>query len=344
MKEGTCFSKKILVDRRAVGNDQPVFIVAEAGVAHFGKVEKALSLVDLAVEAGADAVKFQIFRTDNLISTEAMQWKERLSARELPFEAFSDIKKYCAKRNIIFFATAHDVDSLVFLDKLEPPLYKIGSGEVKNWVFIKSIAQKGKPVIVSTGMYTLKDVQRVVNLFKEANNPCLMLLHCVTSYPTRPGDVNLAVIPAMNKEFGAIMGYSDHTEGIHFPLAAVALGAKIIEKHIALDFNVPNAQDWKVSCDRDSLTQLIRQIREIEAGIGDGEKKPQASEIKSVLWARKSIVSKVSILPDQPITSSMVRFKRPGTGIPPSEINQVLGRRANVQIEPDTIIKESMLT
>jgi len=339
MKEDTWFSKKILIDRRLVGNGQPVFIVAEAGVAHFGKVEKALSLVDLAVEAGADAVKFQIFRTDSLISTEAMDWKARLSTRELPYEAFPDIKRYCAKRNIIFFATAHDEDSLVFLDKLEPPLYKIGSGEVKNWAFIKRIAQKGKPVIVSTGMYTLKDVQRVVNLFKEANNPSLMLLHCVTSYPTRPGNVNLATIPAMSKGFGAITGYSDHTEGIHFPLAAVALGAKIIEKHIALDFNVPNAQDWKVSCGLHSLSEMVMQIRDIEKGLGDGQKKVALSEEKSILWARKSIVAVRSIATGETITEQVLAYKRPGSGIAPNELDNVVGKKAKKPIGADTLIQ-----
>ena len=343
MMEDSFFSKKILIGGRGVGKDQPVFIVAEAGVAHFGKIEKAFRLVDMAADAGADAVKFQIFRTENLICSEAADWRARFASKELPFEAFGEIMRYCAQKDIVFFATAHDEESLVFLDQLNPPLYKIGSGELQNWPFIRSIAEKARPVIVSTGMYDLEDVQQVVDIFEEVNNPFLMLLHCVTSYPTSPVDVNLLAIPAISRRFGAVTGYSDHTKGIHFPLAAVALGAKIIEKHISLDFNVPDAQDWKVSCDRDFLVQLVKDIREIEAGIGDGEKRPQVSESKSVEWARKSIVSKMHIFPAQMITASMLQFKRPGTGIPPSEIEQIVGRCAKVHINPDTIIKESML-
>ena len=337
------FREQIHLNGRGIGTDQSVFIVAEAGLAHFGKLEKAFKLVDLAVKAGVDAVKFQIFKTDELISSESIEWRDRLRSKELPFEAFSQIKDYCESKNIMFFATAHDEYSLQFLDLLDPPMYKIGSGELQNWNFIKNIALRQKPVIVSTGMYNLADIQQLVNIFKDANNPSLMLLHCVTAYPTRPDDVNLMAIAWMHDTFGVITGYSDHTRGIHFPLAAVALGAKIIEKHIALDFNVPNAQEWKVACNQRSLTQLVRQIRDIEAGIGKGQKKAQISESENVKWARKSIISKTSILPGQLITSSMLQFKRPGTGIPPSEVEQVVGRRAKSQIDPGTVIRENML-
>lgn len=343
VSEVMSFREQIRINGLAIGVSQPVFIVAEAGLAHFGKLEKAFELVDLAVKAGADAVKFQIFRTDELISPESIEWRDRLRPKELPLKAFSQIKDYCESKNIIFFATAHDEYSLQFLDLLNPPMYKVGSGELQNWNFIKDIALRRKPVIVSTGMYGFEDVQQVVNIFKEANNPSLMLLHCVTAYPTQPADVNLMAIAWMRDTFGVITGYSDHTRGIHFPVAAVALGAKIIEKHIALDFNVPNAQDWKVACNRRSLTQLVRQIRDIEAGIGNGQKRAQISESGSVSWARKSIVSKTSILPGQLITVSMLQFQRPGTGIAPCDIGQVIGRRAKIQINPGTVIRESML-
>lgn len=337
------FNKNISIAQRSVGINEPAYIVAEAGVAHFGNMQKALQLVDLAVEAKADAIKFQIFKTEDLISKISTEWFDRLKSKELPFEAFHEIKLYCKKRGITFFATAHDDMSLVFLDELKPPVYKIGSGEIANWAFIKKIAEKGKPVILSTGMYALEDIEKVCSIFQKANNPNLAVLHCVTSYPTPPDDVNLRAITTIRESLEVIAGYSDHTEGIHFPLAAVVLGAKIIEKHISMDFNVKNAQDWKVSCSAETLKQLVKQIREIESGMGTGNKKIQSSEQANVAWAKKSIVADRLILPGQKISFEMLACKRPGNGIQPYEINKVIGRKAKIKIDPDILIEWEML-
>ena len=331
------FQSQFEIDGRLVGAGCPVYIIAEAGVAHFGSLEKAFELVDLAVEAGADAVKFQIFQARKLISSASREWIDRLSSRELPYESFQEIAKYCREKGVTFFATAHDEPSLDFLDVLEAPVYKIGSGEVENWPFIKKVAQKGKPVILSTGMYTEKQVQEAVNIFAEVGNPQLAVLHCVTAYPTAPKLINLRAIKAI-ADMGVIAGYSDHTMGYHIPLAAVAVGAAIIEKHITLDYDVPNAQDWKVSCGPDDLHLFVEQIREVEESLGNGVKEPNREEKQSLAWARKSIVAACAISAGRKITEELLVCKRPGTGISPAELEKVLGREAAVDIREDDLI------
>jgi len=333
------FSKTFRITNREIGQRQPVFIIAEAGVAHFGSIEKAKALVDLAVSAGVDAVKFQVFKTGELFCREAKEWLARMQSKELPFDAFREIKEYCDKKGIIFFATAHDETSLEFLDTLNVPAYKIGSGEVDNWPFLKKVALKKKPVILSTGMYTLDKINHALNIFAEVGNLDIALLHCVTLYPTPPSEVNLRMIETLKESFHVIVGYSDHTEGFHFPLAAVAFGAQIIEKHITLDVNISNAQDWKVSCRAEDLTLMVRQIREIEAGRGSGIKVLSEAERLNLRWARKSLVAMRDISKGEVITSSAIGAKRPGVGISPAYIDKIIGRKAKVDIQKDTMIR-----
>lgn len=332
------WSKAFTIAHRAVGEGAAVFIIAEAGVAHFGSLKRAFELVDLAVEAGADAVKFQIFRTNELISSVSPEWRNRMQAKELSTKDFWEIKHYCATKGIPFLATAHDEPSLGELDDLDVPAYKIGSGEVKNWQFLGKVAGRGKPVILSTGMYTLKDISKALEVIAQTGNPDLAILHCVTAYPTPPNEVNLLAIKTIRETFDAVTGYSDHTVGYHFPLAAVTLGAKIIEKHITLDFDIPNAQDWKVSCGPENLHLMVSEIREIEAGLGTGVKEPGSTEQKSLDWARKSLVAAYDILPGEVLTSEKIKFKRPGTGIMPADAEKVIGRRVRVEIQRDSLI------
>ncbi|MBW1802917.1 MAG: N-acetylneuraminate synthase family protein [Deltaproteobacteria bacterium] len=333
------FNKKFSISNRVIGRDEPVFIIAEAGVAHFGRIEKAFKLVDLAVGAGADAVKFQIYKTEHLISKSGKEWFDRMKTKELPFEAFKEIQSYCREREIIFLATAHDENSLEYLSELRVPAYKIGSGEVTNWGFIKSIASKGKPIILSTGMYTLDQIHEALSVISETGNGDVAVLHCVTMYPTPPGSVNLTAMNTIKDAFDVLVGYSDHTQGHHFPIAAASLGAGIIEKHISLDFNVPNAQDWKVSCGPEDLHLMIQQIREIEAGLGSGLKDPGKDERLSLTWARKSLTATRDISMGDVITGGMLSAKRPGGGIPPSEIKKVIGKRAARLIKKDEMIQ-----
>ena len=332
------FSKVFSIGHRKIGYGQPAFIVAEAGVAHFGSLEKAKALVDMAVAAKADAIKFQIFRTNELISKESSDWIERLRPKELPFEAFRYLQAYCHKKSIIFFATAHDELSLKYLDNLNVPVYKIGSGEVENWPFLEKIASRNKPVILSTGMYTMEQIGQALAIFEKAKNLDLAVLHCVTRYPTPSFEVNLYAMETIRSKFGVIAGYSDHTEGFHFPVTAVALGAKVIEKHISLDFNILDAQDWKVSCGPEDLPRMVRQIREIEAGLGSGDKTPSDAEKTNLSWARKSLVAARDILRGEVIASDMLRTKRPGGGISPARIQEVIGKRARINIKNDKMI------
>jgi N-acetylneuraminate synthase/N,N'-diacetyllegionaminate synthase len=301
-------------------------------------VVAAFRLVDLAAEAGADAIKFQIFRAEQMISKSSAEWRERMSTRELPYECFDDIQAHSREQGILFFATAHDLPSLEYLDGLDVPLYKIGSGEVSNWPFIKAVAARGKPVILSTGMYTIEDVEAALSAVAEAGNSQLAVLHCVTAYPTPVSEVNLRAIETIRERFGVIAGYSDHTRGYHVPLAAVARGAQVLEKHITLDFNIPNAQDWKVSCGPDDLHLMVEQIRDVERALGSGVKAPVPAEQASAEWARKSVVAAVDIAAGERISAEMLIAKRPGSGIPPSELGRLLGRRVRVPVPADTVI------
>ncbi len=332
------FKQEIEIAGRPVGPGHPVYVVAEAGVAHFGSLEKALTLVDLAAEAGADAVKFQIFRAEYLISGQDRQWQKRMASRELPYEAFQHIAAYSRQKGIAFFATAHDGPSLEFLESLNPPAYKIGSGEVYNWDFIARAAAKGKPLIVSTGMYDWAAVDELARCLQGAGNPEVVVLHCVTQYPTPPAEVNLRAMDALRQRLGCLVGYSDHTKGFHICLAAVARGACLLEKHISLDFNLPDAQDWKVSCGPHDLAEMISQMREVEQSLGVEEKFASPGEQASLQWARKSLVAARELPAGTVLEEAMLVARRPGTGIPPSRSAELLGRRTRRAVAADQLL------
>ena len=333
------FNQRFLIDGHPVGYEEPVYIIAEAGVAHFGSEEKALNLVDLAVEAGADAVKFQVFDVDAMIARESAEWKQRLGSRQLPYAAFDRIQAYCQQRGITFFATAHDEPSLDYLTGLQIPAYKIGSGEVGNWPFLARVASNGKPLIFSTGMYLQEQVEEALRFIAETGNQDVAVLHCVTDYPAAPVDIALGNMALIRGRFQVITGYSDHTAGYHIPLAAVAMGARIIEKHITLDYNIPNAQDWKVSCGPDNLKAFIRQVRDIEAAMTTRAHGPTDNERRSLLWASKSLVTRREIAVGHVLGSDDLCAKRPGGGISPSRIQEVLGRVVRRPLDADMLIK-----
>ncbi len=337
------FSSAFSIAGRTIGAGAPCYVIAEAGVAHFGSLDKACRLVDLAAGAGADAVKFQIFDVDQMISAGDPQWRERMRSRQLPYADFVRLREHCRRAGITFFATAHDEPSLRFMEReLDVPCHKIGSGEVGNWPYIRTIAALGKPVILSTGMYTLEQVRQALATVAEAGNPDVAVLHCVTRYPTPPEEVNLRAMDAL-RELGAVTGYSDHTAGFHIPLAAVARGAAVIEKHITLDYDVPNAQDWKVSCGPGDLATFIAQARAIEAALGSGTKAPSAAEAESLVWAGKSLTAARDLATGEVLTSAMLVGKRPGTGIPAGEIETVLGRRLATDVPADTPLRPEHL-
>ena len=331
------------VGRRNVGIGCPALIIAEAGVNHFGNLDKALALVDMAVDAGADVFKTQAFDTTRLVSARLPEWRERLRPKEVSFEFLRRVKEHCDYRGILFMCTAHDESVLPWLDALDVPAFKIGSGERSNLPYFREIARRGKPVILSTGMYELDHVRQALQVFSEGGCRELALLHCVTSYPTPYDQVNLRAMDALRAVFPGPVGYSDHTRGHHVCLAAVACGATILEKHITLDFDVPNAQDWKVSAGPEDFAAFVRSVREVEAALGDGAKRPAPSETAALAWALKSLVAARPLLRGSVLAEGMLLAKRPGGGIEPSRLPDVLGRALRRDLEADEALTWSDL-
>jgi N,N'-diacetyllegionaminate synthase len=332
------FNKKIKIKNFIVGENHPVFTIAEAGISHFGSMEKAYKLIDLAIEAKADSVKFQIFDIEQMYTKSSKEWIDRLGPRQISYKNFIMLKKYCDEKGIIFFATAHDDKSLNFLIDLDVELFKIGSGEIKNWPYIEKVAQQNKPVILSVGMYKIEDIEEVVNIFKKFKNKNLIILHCVTDYPADPNDIALCNIQMLSQKFNLVTGYSDHTIGYHIPLASVAMGAKVVEKHITLDYNIPNAQDWKVSCGPNNLSNFISELRDVEKAMKIRLNGPTDNEKKNSQWASKSLVLKKSSKKGTLINSYNLIAKRPGGGIPPSDINEVIGKKLKKDLESDQFL------
>ena len=326
-----------------------VFIIAEVGVNHNGDLALACKLVDAAVEAGADAVKFQTFKAENVASRIAEKAKyqkkttdeaesqfEMIKKLELSFEDFVKIKDYCDKKNIIFLSTPFDYESVDFLENLVP-LYKIGSGEITNLPFLEHIAKKGKPIILSTGMSTFGEVEEAVNLILPiltSHVSPLILLHCVTNYPAKYEDVNLKAMLTLKEAFKLPVGYSDHTLGIEVPVAAVALGARVIEKHLTLDKNLPGP-DHKASLGPQELKAMIKAIRNIEKSLGNGIKAPTQSEYEAMKVVRRSLVATRDIRAGEVVRESDIVIKRPGIGIPPKFKEIIIGMRPTRDIKKD---------
>ena len=329
-------------------------IIAEAGVNHNGSIELAKQLVDKAVEAGADYIKFQTFKAANLVTKNARQAEyqkknlgsgddtqyQMLKKLELSQEEHLELIDHCQQRGIHFFSTAFDFDSIEFLDSLHLNLWKIPSGEITNYPYIKQIAQKQGDVILSTGMSTAEDIQNAVDVLLKWGKvkEQITILHCNTEYPTPFEDVNLLAIQTIAKRFGTKVGYSDHTRGIEVPIAAVALGATVIEKHFTLDRNMPGP-DHKASLEPDELKAMVSAIRNIEKALGSSEKKVTDSERKNIAIARKSIVAAKDIKKGEILTEENITVKRPGSGISPMRWEEVLGTKAIRDFQEDEIIE-----
>lgn len=321
------FNKTFELDNVSIGGSSRCVIIAEAGVAHFGKLETAFRLVDLAVDGGADIFKMQHFYPEKLVSSRDQQWFSRMSNRAIPDDWVLQIKKRCEKRGIPFLCTAHDRKALDFLDsQVGVSAFKIGSGEIENWEFIAEVLSRGKPVILSTGMYTRNDVLHVIGLAEHSGQSDLALLHCVTSYPTDPSDVNLRAMDWLRTVFSGPIGYSDHTVGHEIPIAAVARGAQIIEKHITIDFGIPDAQDWKVSCGPDDFADFVESVRNAERAIGSDNKKVSDEELVARKWARKSITAIRDLSEGELLTRDSIEMLRPGDGLSPANLTWALGR------------------
>lgn len=329
-------------------------IIAEAGVNHNGSIELAKKLVDEAVSAGVDIIKFQTFKSEKLVSKSARQaeYQQRnigkkdegqlamLKKLELSEDDHYDLINYCKERNIQFFSTAFDLESVEFLHKLGLGLWKIPSGEISNYPYLKLIASYGEPVILSTGMCELADIEAALNVLTTngLDKDKITILHCNTEYPTPMQDVNLKAMNEIAERFGVKVGYSDHTKGIEVPIAAVALGASIIEKHFTLDRNM-EGPDHKASLEPDELKQMVTAIRNIELAIGNGHKTVSDSERKNIEIARKSLVAACNIKKGDTLTAENVAVKRPGNGINPMRWNEVIGTKAIRDFSEDELIE-----
>lgn len=331
----------------------PVFIIAEAGVNHNGSIELAKRLIDVAAEAGADAVKFQTFVAEEGISSNAPKavyqkhttdssesQLEMVKKLELSKADHQELMAYANHKNIMFFSTPFDNGSVDLLVELGVPVIKISSGEITNHPFLKYIAKKGLPIILSTGMSTLEEVAEAVSVIKEAGCKDLTLLHCTSNYPARVEDCNLLAMKTMADAFNVLVGYSDHTPGIYVSLAAAAMGACVIEKHFTLDKNLPGP-DHRASLEPDELEEMVRGIRLVEKVQGSSVKAPVKSELEVRGVARKSIVAKIDIPKDTIISEDMIAFKRPGTGIAPKYFNTIVEKKARRFIKKDDLVKLS---
>ena len=342
----------VTIAHKTVGEGSPVFIIAEAGCNHNGDSNLAKQLIDVAVEAGADAVKFQTFITDALLTQQAGKAdyqkrntgnaKESQSAMlkklELSFDNFKTLKAYCKRKDIVFLSTPFDYRSVDFLDELEIPAFKIASGEITNLPFLSYIASKRKPVILSTGMSTLGEVEKAEAALRQTHNTKLVLLHCTSEYPAPAENVNLRAMNTLHHRFNVPVGLSDHTLGDAIALAAVALGASILEKHFTLDKSYPGP-DHRASLEPHELKALVKDIRRVEKALGNGVKNPSPSEAETRLFARKSIVTATPIKKGQVLTESNLTVKRPGTGVSPLQWDQVVGRTALRDFEKDELIE-----
>lgn len=327
------------------------FIIAEAGDNHNGSRELAFRLIDKAVEAGADCVKFQTFITEEIISKRAEKAEYQKAATgsdesqyqmvkklELSFEQFRELQKYAEERDITFISTPFDIPSVEFLDSINIPCFKIPSGEITNLPYLIKIAETGRDVIMSTGMAELNEIECAINILREHGSGDISLLHCNTEYPTPYEDVNLRAMLTLKEKFGVRVGYSDHTQGIEVPIAAVALGAEIIEKHFTLDHNM-EGPDHKASLEPDELKQMVDGIRKTEKALGNGIKTASPSEKKNIQIARKSIVARRDIIKGEILTEENLAVKRPGNGISPMRWYEVIGTKAIRDFSEDEMIE-----
>lgn len=343
---------KIHIGDRLVG--ESVFIIAEAGVNHDGNLKRALKMVDEAALTGADAVKFQAFVTESLVSGRAPKadyqkkrgkgknQREMLKPLELSSQDFAAIAERARRRGILFLSSAFDEESADLLEDLGVPAYKMGSGELTNIPLLEHVAKKGKPVLLSTGMGTLDEIQEAVTAIRTQGNHQIVLLHCVSSYPSRPRDSNLRAMKVLRERFGLPVGFSDHTEGLEVALAAAALGATIIEKHFTLSRKLPGP-DQKASLEPTEFRAMVQGMRVVEQALGKPVKEPTPEELKMRLIARRSLIASVYIAKGQVITRQMVAIKRPGTGIPPKEIGNMIGKRATRKIRRDQVLRWDMV-
>ena len=344
----------VLIGSRSVGMGQPCFVIAEVGVNHCGDLGMARQLVDAAAEAGADAVKFQTFCSERLVVARAPKAEyqrrttnaresqcEMLRQLELSHEAHKELQGRCRQKGVVFLSSPFEEEGADFLRYLGVPAFKIPSGEITNTALVEHVARFQKPLILSTGMATLDEVDGALQAARRVGNEHVILLQCTSAYPAQPDDVNLRAMHTLRERFGVPAGFSDHTTGIEIALAAVALGACVIEKHLTLDCSL-SGPDHAASIEPATFRELVKGIRKVELSLGDGIKQPVAAERSTAVAARKSLVAACDIAEGQVVTRNMISVKRPGTGLAPTELVHVVGRRAVMAIKSETLLSREM--
>jgi len=330
--------------------DNKIYIIAEAGVNHNGNVNMAKKLVEVAKMSGADCVKFQTFKAENIVTASAPKAKYQLDVTdknetqlqmlkklELGLDAYVELIEHCQKLDIDFLSTPYSITDIEFLEKLGVGSYKIASGQIIEPVFLRSVAYTGKLIYLSTGMATLAEVDEAVRTIRATGNDQLVLLQCTTNYPSRLQDANLLSIPTMATAFGTVMGYSDHTNSDTACLVAIGLGARVIEKHLTLDRNLPGP-DHAASATPEEFKHLCLSVREAELTLGSGRKEPCEAEVENLVGMRRSLVADHLINAGEIIREDMLVCKRPGTGIKPNLLSEVVGCVATREIQADEII------
>lgn len=346
---------QIKIGKKLIGLQDPCFIIAEAGVNHNGDIVLAKRLIDVAVEAGADAVKFQTFKAENVVTSSAEKAEyqknatgtvesqyEMIKKLELSEADFWDLSEYAKETGIIFLSTPFDEESVDLLAQIGVPAFKIPSGEITNFPLLRKIAQKSRPIILSTGMATLGEVEEALNYLKKHGTEEIILLHCTTSYPAPVKSVNLRAMDTLRCAFQVPVGYSDHTEGITVPIAAIAMGACVIEKHFTLDRKLPGP-DHRASLEPQELIAMVKAVRDVELARSNGVKGPTEEEEGIKMVARRSIVAKCDIRVGGVLTEGDLVIKRPGTGIEPRYFDSILQKKARVLIQRDQVIQWDMI-
>lgn len=328
-------------------------IIAEAGVNHNGQLDLAKKLIEVAANAGADYIKFQTFKADNLVSRDALkaEYQKKLTGKsesqyemikklELSKDDHFQLKHFCDNARIKFLSSPFDNDSIDLLEELEVELYKIPSGEITNYPYLKKLAGLHKSLIISTGMSTMDEVGAALDILTKngTEKEQIVILHANTEYPTPFDDVNLKAMLTMQETFGIKVGYSDHTRGIEIPIAATAMGASVIEKHFTLDHKLPGP-DHKASLEPDELKQMVNAIRHTELALGNGIKGPSPSEKKNITVVRKSLYSRKAIKRGEPFTAENLIAKRPGDGLSPMMWKEIIGMNAKRDFEPNEKIE-----
>jgi N,N'-diacetyllegionaminate synthase len=345
------------IANKSIGGNHPLFFIAEAGVNHNGSIDMGKQLIDIAVESGADAVKFQTFKTENIITKKApkstyhiettggdkdQSWFDLLKTQEMSENMHVELIEYCHLKGIIFLSTPYDEESADLLENLRVPAFKIASTDTSNIHLLKYIAKKGRPMILSSAMATMEEVELAVSMVRSEGLNEIAMLQCTGNYPAKLSNTNLRVMQTYKEKLNCIIGYSDHTLDLINPIAATAMGAKVYEKHFTIDRSLPGP-DHRMALVLGELKQTIKAIRDTELALGSPIKQVLESEKENRAKLRKSIVSKLDIKRHDIITMDMLSFKRPGDGIQPADLNNVIGKKAVTNISEGTVLLFEML-